>query len=569
VFTEILTKAPIAPVRLNPELPDQLENIINKSLEKDTDIRCQSAKELLTDLKRLKRDTSGESISAAVPAATPSKRSYLWPAVAGGVVVAVLLLLALFLPLTVTAPTEAIDSIAVLPFENRSGDPELEYVSDGIAEGITHRLSQLSSLKKVISSSSLRRYKGEEVDAQTVTREVDVRAVVLGNMVLSGENIRISVELVDGVDSNILWGDTYTRPRSQLYEIEEYLSKEIADALGIQLSGGEEERLTRRYTENSEAQEAYLKGRFEAAKSTPEGVQKATQHFEEAIQKDPNYALAYAAMATSYQLLGSVYGVLPPEEAMPKAEELAMKALEIDNMLGQAHAVLGLIRSSYYWDWEGAAREYKLALELDPGASITNMTYGVLMSTMGRHDEAIALGKRAIQLDPALLGMRISTAELLRHARRYDEAIEQYQIVLDLNPNFRPAYQRLSGVYESKGLYGDAVSAYQKFLTLEGIANEEEITGLADAYQTSGKEGYWRWKLDYWIERAKQEYVPRTNFALIYAYLGDKDQAMRWLEEGYKEHEFFMTSLNVAPEWDPLRDDPRFHDLLRRMNLGP
>jgi len=188
---------------------------------------------------------------------------------------------------------------------------------------------------------------------------------------------------------------------------------------------------------------------------------------------------------------------------------------------------------------------------------------------MGRHDEAIAMGKRAIQLNPAQLGIRITTGVLLQFARRYDEAAEQFQMVLDLNPTFRGAYQWLSRAYESKGLYGDAVSAYQKFLTLEGVANEEEITGLADAYQTSGKEGYWRWMLDYWIERAKQEYVPRTNFAEIYAYLGDKDQAMRWLEEGYEEREFIMTNLNVAPEWDPLRDDPRFHDLLRRMNLEP
>ena len=273
-------------------------------------------------------------------------------------------------------------------------------------------------------------------------------------------------------------------------------------------------------------------------------------------------------MAVSYFLLGNVHRLMLPGDAMPKAEELAKKALEIDNMLGPAHGVLGLIRSSYYWDWEGAAREYKLALELDQGYSITNLTYGFLMSTMGRHDEAIELGKRAIQLDPALLGIRISTAALLLHARRYDEAIEQYQIVLDLNPNFRDAYRPLSAVYELKGLYEEAVATYQKFLTLGG-ASEEEVAGLADAYQTSGNEGVWRWMLDYWTERAKQEYVQAYWFAEIYAHLGDKDQAMRWLEESYDKHEFFLTLLTVAPAFDPLRDDPRFQDLLRRMNLEP
>jgi len=564
IFNEILSKAPVAPVRLNPDVPDLLENIINKTLEKDKEIRCQSSKELLLDLKRLKRDTSGESVATTAVAAAPAKRNYLWPVLGGGVVV--LLLLALLLPLTVTAPTEAIDSIAILPFENRSGDPELEYISDGIAEGIINRLSQLPSLKKVIASSSVRGYKGRTVDAATVTQEVDVRAVVMGSMVQLGENIRINVELIDGESNSTLWGETYTRPRSAVYELEETLSQEIADALGIQLTGDEGERLTKRYTENDEAQEAYLKGQFERAKSTPEGTQKAIQHFEEAIQKDPNYALAYAAMALSYQLLGSVYGVIPPEEAMPKAEELAMKALEIDNMLGLAHGYLGSIRFWYHWDWAGAAKEFKLALELDPGS--VSVAYGALMSTMGRHDEAIAMGKRANQLNPAQLGLRVSTAYMLLHARRYDEAIEQCQMVLDLNPNFRGAYSTLSEVYALKGLYEDAVAAYQKFLTLGG-ASEEEVAGLADAYQTSGKEGYWRWMLDYWTERAKQEYVPPTSFALIYAYLGDKDQAMRWLEESYKEHEFIMTNLNVTPEWDPLRSDPRFQDLLRRMNLEP
>ena len=253
---------------------------------------------------------------------------------------------------------------------------------------------------------------------------------------------------------------------------------------------------------------------------------------------------------------------------MPKAEELAMKALEIDNMLGLAHGALGSIRYRYHWDWEGAEKEFKLALELDPGSFRAHGPYAGLMSTMGRHDEAIAGGQRAIQLNPAQLGVRMSTVYQLLHARRYDEAIEQCQIVLDLNPNYWGAYKTLSEVYEVKGLYGDAVAAYQKFLTLGG-ASEKEVAGLANAYQTSGKEGYWRWMLDYWTERTKQEYVPPTSFAIIYANLGDKDQAKRWLEEGYKEHECHMTTINVAPEYDPLRDDPRFQDLLRRMNLEP
>ncbi|MEE8461063.1 MAG: protein kinase [Acidobacteriota bacterium] len=567
VFDEILNKAPIAPVRRNPELPDQLENIINKSLEKDTDIRCQSAKELLTDLKRLKRDTSGESISAAIPAVTPpAKRSYLWPVVGGGAVV--LLLLALLLPLTVTAPAEAIDSIAILPFENRSGDPELEYVSDGIAEGITHRLSQLPSLNKVISSSSLRRYKGKEVDAQTVTREVDVRAVVLGNMVLSGENIRISVELVDGVDSNILWGETYTRPRSQLYEIEEYLSKEIADALGIQLTGEEGERLTKRYTENNQAHEAYLRGQSERAKLNAESVQKAIQHFKEAIEKDPNYARAYAALSRSYYSLSAFLGVMSAHEAMPLAEEMAKKALEIDSTIAEAHSALGDVIRSYHLDDLGAEREYKIALELDPSSYRAHYGYAFALSTMGQHDEAIAEIRRVQELDPLSLEARQAAAVLFQNARRYEEAIEQCKAALELDPDFRLAWGRLTRAYESMGQYQEAAVAFQRDRILGGVS-QEEVAGLADA-AALGAESYWRWKLVYFTERVKRgESVSPHRFATIYVQLGKKDQALEWLEKMYEERTGGFIFLKTRPRWDPIRDDPRFQDLLRRMNLEP
>jgi len=568
IFNEILSKAPVAPVRLNPELPDQLENTINKSLEKDKEIRYQSSKDLLIDLKRLKRDTSGESVATtAVPAATLAKRSYLWPAVAGVVVVAVLLLLALLLPFT-SAPGEAIDSIAILPFENRSGDPELEYVSDGIAEGITQRISQLSSLDKVISSSSVRRYKGRDVDAQTITRELDVRAVVIGNMVQSGENIRISVELVDGVHSNILWGNTYTRPRSALYELEETLSREIADALGIELSGEEGERLSRRYTENSEAHEAYLKGRAEQAKYTPASYQKSIEHFEEAIDKDPNYAPAYAALAWSYRTLGGGIGALPAQEAMPKAEELALKALELDDTLGLAHAVLGAVQRRYHWDWETAEREYKRAMELDPSGYQAHYGYAYLLSALGRHEEAIAVSRRAEQLDPLELRTRDGVASQLHGARQYDEAIAQCRTILDIDPNFQRSYATLAVVYFQKGLYEDAVAALQKQLILGG-ASEEEVAGLANAYATSGEKGYWQWQLDYAKERAKQQYVRPSDFAEFYAQLGEKDQAFEWLEKAYQERDGGLVFLNVDREYDPLRDDPRFQDLLLRMNLEP
>ena len=401
LFDEILNKAPTAPLRLNPDLPDELERMINKSLEKDSSLRYQHSSDLQTDLKRLKRDTSGESIAtSAAPAAAPAKRSYFWPVVAGGLAVAVVLLLALLWPPTVTAPAQAIDSIAVLPFENRSGDPELEYMSDGIAEGITHRLSQLSSLNKVISSSSVREYKGKRVDARTVTQEVDARAVVMGSMTVLGENIRVSVELIDGENNSTLWGETYTQPRSALYEMEEYLSKEIADALGIQLTGEEGERLTKRYTEDSAAHEAYLKGQVETAKATADSYRKAISYFERAIEEDPDYAPAHAALGHIYFVAAQGVGAISYQEAMPKAELAAERALELDNTLAKAHSVLGNVQRAFYWDWEEAEKEYTLAIELDPNNSVAYEGYGSLMAVMGRHDEAIASVRKAQQVDP-------------------------------------------------------------------------------------------------------------------------------------------------------------------------
>ena len=475
----------------------------------------------------------------------------------------------LALPLTVTAPTEAIDSIAILPFENRSGDPELEYVSDGMTQGIISRISQLTSLNKVISSASMMGYKGKSVDAGTVAEELDVRAVVMGNMASQGENLRIYVELVDAENNNTLWGETYTRPRSAVYEMEETLSKEIADALGIQLTGQESEQLSKRYTENTQAHEAYLKGKFQQEQRTLESIQSAIQHFEEAIQKDPNYALAYAELSYSYRYLGTQLVAMPAQEAMAKAEEMALKALEIDNTLAEAHVMLGGVRSYFYLDWAEAEKEYQLAIELDPSSFEAPYSYSFLMTAMGRYEEAIALSRRAQQLDPLNPATRTAIAFHLQNARRYEESIQEARAALDMNPKFQRAYVRLANTYEAMGLYQESATAWQTWKTLQG-ASEEEVAGLADAAALGG-EGYGRWMLDYHEERAKRgEYVTPNILARAFARLGEKDQAFEWWEKAYEERRVtFLMYLKGAPWFDPLRDDPRFQDLLLRMNLEP
>jgi len=564
VFNEILNKAPASPVRLNPQVPDDLERTINKSLEKDTEVRCQSAKELLTDLKRLKRDTSGESIRASVPASAPVKRNYLWPVIVGGPGI-IVVVLALFWPFGAAPPDEAIDSIAVLPFENLSQDPELAYLSDGIAESIINSLSQLSDLK-VISRASSFRYRGADIDPQTTGDELGVRALVMGRVLVRDEDLSIRAELVDVEENTQLWGGEFNGKLREILEMRTGIATEISDKLRLRLTPEEATQLTRTYTEDDQAHAAYLKGRFEQVKGGGRGHRMAIQHFEQAIQRDPNYARAWAALARSHYRLVAPYRAAPAQEAMPQAEEAAMKALELDDTLSEAHAVLADVKRAYHWDWAGAEEEYKLALELDPGSFDAPNQYAFFLTGMGRHDESAAMGRRAQQLNPLDPSMRSGACSRLGYARRYEEAIPQCQAALELEPDSLSAYRDLGQIYESMGLYPEAAAARQKELTLGG-AGEEEVAGLTAA-AISGQEEYWQWTLDYWKRRSEQGYVSPETLGRIHAALGEKDQAFEWLEKAYQAHALSLMFL-TDPVLDPLRDDPRYHDLLRRMNLEP
>jgi TolB-like protein len=564
VFTEILTKAPVAPVRINPNVSDDLERTINKALEKDKDIRCQSAKELLTDLKRLKRDTTGESVASP---ATPAKRSYLWPALAGGAVVLVVLALALFRPSPVPAPVEdAIDSIAILPFENVSNDSNWDFLSDGISEDIINSLSQMKDLR-VISRASSFRYREPDIDPQTVGGELDVRALVTGRVLVRGEDLSIRAELVDVKENTQLWGGEFNGKLREILEMREGIAKEISDSLHLGLTPEEATQFARTYTQNDQAHAAYLRGRFEEVKNTPFSYRNAIGHFETAIDRDPSFARAYAALSRCYRLLAIPLRAMAIEEAMPKAEEMAIKALELDNTLAEAHAALGGIQRVVHWNLEEAEIEFKLAMELDPSSFEASYGYAFVLAPLGRHDEAIAAIKRAQQLDPLNPIARTAAALHFTWARRYDEAIEQAQAAQQLYPDLPRVHQRTATVFEAMELYDEAAAAWQRWQGLLGVS-EDKVAGISEA-ATSGKESYWRWKLSYWTEKAKRENVPMGEFSDSYVYLGEKDQAFEWLEKRYEDRDGSLIFLNISPQWDPLRDDPRFHDLLRRMNLEP
>ena len=563
VFNEILNKAPTSPVRLNPDMPDKLEDIINKSLEKDTEVRCQSAKDLLADLKRLKRDSSGEAVRAAVPATTSAKRSSLWPAVAAGVVVLVILALALFWPSTVTAPEEAIVSIAVLPIDNRTNDPDLDFLAEGVAQGAIHRLSQLDQLGKVVSGIS-ERYKGSEVDTKVAAQELGVQAVVTGSVRQLGEEIALYVDLVDARDGSSIWGDRFLRSRANLLEIEEEFATEIADALGLQLTGEEADELTKRYTQSAEAYQLYLKGRYWWNKRTEEGLRTGIESFQQAIEEDPSYGLAYAGLADSYNMLAT-YAIVPPSEAFPRAESAALRALDLDETLAEAHTSLGWTKMSQ-WSWQEAEREFQRAIELNPGYATAHHWYGLYFSwNPGRFDEALAELKRAQELDPLSLIINASLGEALDNLGRYDEAIEQLRETLELDPNFGRAQLILGLALTQKSRYEEAIAELEKAVTFSG-ENPLYLGHLGYLYGAAGRTEEAERVLDQL--RSKQGYVPAASIAVIYSGLGRKDEAFDWLERSHRAQEPLL-NLKVGAPWDPLRDDPRFTDLLRRMNLQP
>jgi len=566
LFTEILTKAPTSPVRLNPELPDQLEHLINKSLEKDKEIRCQSAKDLLTDLKRLKRDTSGESVAtSAVPAATPAKRSYFWPVVAGGVAVVVLLLLALLLPFT-ASPEEAITSISVLPFENMSNDPEMEYLSDGVAQSIIYSLSQLPQVR-VIPFSSVRRYKGQSIDSQEVAKQLGVRALLIGSLNQQEDNLLVNVELVDTQDNSVLWGEQYNQKVTELLVVQEKIAMEISENLRWQLSGEEQSQMTKRHTVNAEAYQLYLKGRYWWNKRTEEGFRNGIENFQQAIEEDPSYGLAYAGLADCYNMLGT-YEIVPPSEAYPRAESAALRALDLDETLAEAHTSLGWAKMSQ-WSGQEAEREFQRAIELNPGYATAHQWYGIYLSwILGRFDEALAEIKHAQELDP--LSSIISTAlgNTLRLAGRNDEAIEQLRKTLELDPNFPLAHERLGLALAQESMYEEAIAELEKAVSLSG-ENPLYLGSLGYVYGVAGRTGEAERVLDQLQERSKQSYIAAYSIAMIYMGLGRQDEAFDWLERGYRERRDLRIYLKVAPAYDPLRNDPRFQDLLLRMNLEP
>jgi len=570
IFNAILSQDSIPPRRLNPQLPPKIEEIIHKALEKDRKLRYQSAADMRADLARLKRDSDSSRMPAAVPAAPSAQPRWRSKPV---VATAVALLLvaaagATWLYKSRASHGETIDSVAVLPFVNAGGDPNAEYLSDGITESLINSLSTLPHLK-VMSRDSAFMFKGKDADAETVGQKLGVRAVLKGRVLQRGDELEISAELVDARDDSHIWGQQYSRKTSDIFALQGDLAREMTSMLRVKLTGDDEARMMKTPTANPEAYQDYLKGRFWWSKATEDGVNRGIGYFQQAIAKDPNYALAYAGLADSYTLLAGL-AVARPREAFPKAEAAAAKALEIDNSLSEAHAARGFILGVYEWDLPGAEKEFRRAIELNPNNSNAHHIFGIILVHAGRLDEALNEEKRAVELDPLSPVASRAVGAVLVDQRKYDPAIEQLKKTLELAPTLGLALNDLATAYLLKGNYGEAISVSETALA-NPIGKVAPLSSLAYAYAVAGRKAEAQKILDQLGELSKRQYIQPRVIARICVGLGEKDKAFAYLEESLKDRsiETGFATINVDPTFDPLRSDPRFNDLVRRMNLQP
>ena len=458
-------------------------------------------------------------------------------------------------------------SIAVLPFENLSRDPENAYFADGIQEEILARLSKVRDLK-VISRTSTQRFKSAPADLRQIARQLAVANILEGTIQKAADQVRVNVQLINAQNDEHLWADKYDRRLIDIFAVESEIATKIAAALQAKLTGEERSALSLQPTENPEAYQLYLKGRFHWNKRSEEGFKKAIEYFNQAIDADPNYALAYAGIADCYALLGfHGWGVLPPAEAVPKAKAAAEKALQIDETLAEAHASLAYAKDEYDWDVAGAEKEYMRSIELNSNYATAHQWYGQHLAVRGRHTEAVAEIKQAQELDPLSLIINMNVGWVFYLAREYDEAAEQCRKTLELDPNFAPTHWMLGQAFRQKGMYEEAIAEFQKSIELSDDPVRRAVLG--HAYAVAGRRGEAQKVINELKDLSKRRYFPPYYIALIYVGLGDKNQALEWLEKAFAERSANLTVLKAEPMFDPIRSDPRFQDLLRRVGLTP
>jgi TolB-like protein/DNA-binding winged helix-turn-helix (wHTH) protein/Tfp pilus assembly protein PilF len=463
--------------------------------------------------------------------------------------------------LFVSASPPKIQSLAVLPLENLTGDPAQEYFADGMTDALITDLAQINTLR-VISRTSTMLYKGTHKSLPQIARELNVDAVVEGTVVRSGEKVRIDAQLIQAATDRHLWARSYETVLPDIVALQSQVARAIASEIQVKLTPLEQARLARARPVNPEAYEAYLRGRYSWNKFTQEGFSKAIQYFRQAIEKDPNYALAYSGLSDSYRFLG--LGSSPTGDSMPKAAAAALKALEIDDTLAEAHASLAAVRYRRDWDWTGSETEFKRALELSPNYAEGHREYGVYLRMLGRFDEGLAEAKRAKEMDPLSLLMNTDVGAQFYAARQYGQAIEQLRKTLELDPNYAMTHWWLGLAYEGKGDVPRALAELEKAVSLSG-RNPLYLAFLGNAYAVSGQRSQAEKILAELRERSGRVYIQPYDIALVYAGLGNKEQALIWLKKAYEERSFSVITIGTWKQFDGLRADPRFRELVRRI----
>jgi TolB-like protein/DNA-binding winged helix-turn-helix (wHTH) protein/Tfp pilus assembly protein PilF len=504
-------------------------------------------------------------VAPAAQALPLSRRRVAWGI--GAIVLLTLLLAAGWYYRSARWSSGAIHSVAVLPFENAGGDPNAEYLSDGIAESLINSLSQLPNLK-VMSRDSAFHYRGREADARTVGQALGVQAVFKGRVAKQGDTLAISAELIDARDNTHLWGQQYSRKPSDIFALQEEIAREMTTALRVRLSGEEEKRLGKTYTASPEAYENYLKGRYWWNKQTEEGFRKAIEYFEQAIAKDPAYALAHVGLADCYISIAN-FGLVPAKDGYSKGKEWAEKALKLDDTLAAAHVSLASVKTDYEWDWEGGEKEARRAIGLNPTDAGARVALAEVLWTTGRTEEGIEETKRALEVDPLSLNCNIALVTEYFLARQYDQAIEQGAKTLELDPQFIPAHYFRGVAYVKKDKYKEAMAEFERGVAISPD-NLVALTGLGYGYAVMGRREDAEKVLARLSKMSKREFVSPVWMAKIYSGLEEKDKAFASLERAYEDRSIVSVAyIKTNPMLDPLRSDPRFVELLQRLNLQP
>ena len=550
----ILNEDAAAPSDSGRAVPAELDRLVRHCLEKNPEERFQSARDLAFDLRQIVSN-SGASLARRGGKVALLRRALLWAAP--------LVLVGAGWGAWRAMRPRGMTSLAVLPFVNATGDPEAEYLSDGLTESVIRNLSQLPQLR-VMARGTVFTYKGREVDPRAVGRELGVDTVLVGRIARRGGALLVSTELVRSADGSQVWGEQYHRPVEDLLTVQDELSREISEQLPLRLSGEDKERMASGQTANREAYHLLLKGRFHANKRSEESLRKAVQLFEEAIGIDPAYALAYSGLADCHQLL-AVYSMVPPREGMPKAKAAALKALQIDDRLAEAHTSLAYTKLAYDFDWPGAQQSFQRALEINPNYATAHHWYAEYFTIVGRFDGAMEQIKRAQELDPLSLPIQRDIAWHLYFARRYDEAIEQLRKTLELSPDYAPAYTVLGRAHEQKGDYDAAMAAFEKAISLRD--SPVLRTFLGHAYASSGRRPEAQAVLAQVEAASRERRVDPYYPAAVYTALGDSDRALAALEKAYEERFYLVAYMRVDPRLDPLRGDARFERLLTQLGL--